>query len=76
MPKEQVVPDQVSVKLVRRIKKLADLVVDDSHKATATQREFRRLIIQACNGYEYGSCYITKAHATVYDSALHAREYE
>lgn len=78
MPREKTVPGQIAedVKLVRRIKKLADLVVDDSHKCTEVQRQFRRLIIQACLGYEYGCCYVTKAHAEVYDSANHAKEYE
>lgn len=78
MPREQVVPDQVSddVKLVRRIKKLADLVVDDSKKVTATQRAFRRLVIQACNAYEYGCAYPTIGIADIYDSANHAKEYE
>lgn len=78
MLRKKVVSDQISedVKLVRRIKKLADLVVDDSKKVSEHQRQFRRLIVQACMAYEYGSCYVTSAHAAVYDSALHARNYE
>lgn len=56
-------------------------LVRDFNEANArliatVQRQFRRLIIQACLGYEYGCCYVTKAHAEVYDSANHAKEYE
>ena len=78
MPREQVVPDQIADdwKIVRRIAKLADKVVDDSKRVTASQKAFRRLVIQSCLAYEYGSAYLTRPHAEIYDSANHSKEYE